>query len=84
MAVKVVMPPLGEVMNEGTVFVWYKQEGEQVRKGEPLLAVETDKTTMDVEALSGGVVLKILVQAGAVVEVGTVLAWIGQPGESVG
>ncbi|MEI3519429.1 MAG: lipoyl domain-containing protein [Clostridia bacterium] len=43
-------------MNEGKLVQWYKSEGEEITKGEPLFSVETDKTNMDIEATSDGVV----------------------------
>lgn len=83
MAEMVVMPPLGEVMEEGTVQTWYKAEGDKVTKGELLVAIETDKATLDVEALASGILLKILVLEGETAPVGAVLAWIGEPGEPI-
>ena len=70
------MPKLGEVMEEGTVTSWYKQEGDAVTQGEPIMEVETDKAVMDVEAAMSGVVTKILVAAGETVPVHTPLALI--------
>lgn len=83
MATKVIMPQLGESIVEGTVVAWLKQEGEQIEEFEGLLDVETDKVTTEVPSPAGGTILKILVPEGTTVDVGTVLAWIGEPGEAI-
>lgn len=83
MATKVIMPQLGESVVEGTVTKWLKQEGEQIDEFEALLEVNTDKVDSEIPSPAGGVVLKILVPEGQTVRAGTVIAWIGQPGEGV-
>jgi 2-oxoglutarate dehydrogenase E2 component (dihydrolipoamide succinyltransferase) len=77
------MPSLGESVFEGTIATWLKGEGERVEQYEPLLEIETDKVTTEATAEMAGTLLKILVPEGTVVEVGTVLAYIGQPGEEI-
>jgi len=57
------MPKLGMTMEEGTVQVWFKQEGDTVQKGEPLLSVLTDKVDIEVDAPASGVLHKILVHS---------------------
>ena len=64
MAEIIIMPKLGFNMNEGKLVQWYKSEGEEITKGEPLFSVETDKTNMDIEATSDGVVKKLLIEEG--------------------
>ena len=81
MAYPVIMPKTGMAMEEGTILRWLKKEGEPVAKGEILLEIETDKTSMEVEAEADGRLLRILRQAGEVVPVTQTIAWIGQPGE---
>jgi len=76
------MPEMGEGVVEGTISRWLKQVGEQVDQYEPLLEIETDKVTTEATAEEAGTVLEILVPEGETVDVGTVLAVIGQPGES--
>jgi pyruvate dehydrogenase E2 component (dihydrolipoamide acetyltransferase) len=71
------MPVLGMTMQEGIVATWLKHEGDSVQEGEPLLTVEMDKGTMDVEAPSAGIVKRILVPAGQTVPVNTPIAEIG-------
>jgi pyruvate dehydrogenase E2 component (dihydrolipoamide acetyltransferase) len=75
-AVPVTMPMLGLTMEEGTVAEWLKEEGEAVRKDEPLLTVEMDKGTVEVPAPTAGVLRRILVQPGTTVAVKTPIAEI--------
>ena len=72
----VIMPQLGETVTEGTVANWYKKVGDAVKSDEPLFEVETDKVTTEIPAIASGVLKAILVEAGATVPVGTVLAVI--------
>ena len=71
---KVIMPLLGETMEEGRVVSWLKKEGEKVEKGEILLEVETDKATLDVESFFNGYLRKILVKEGETAKVGKTIA----------
>ncbi len=79
----IIMPKLGLDMESGTLLSWYKQEGDQVEKGKPLFEVETEKVTMDVEASHSGYLRKIVRQAGEEVEVNTIVAYIGEQGETL-
>jgi len=83
MATKVYVPLLGEGVEEVTVIKWLKKEGDSVNELEPLLEVNTDKVDTEIPAPASGTVLKILAQEGIAARVGTVLAFIGKPGESV-
>ena len=83
MPTKVIMPKLGESIVEGTVTGWLKGEGDKIEEYESLLEVETDKVTTEIPSPAGGTLLKILVPVGETVEVDTVLAWIGEPGEEI-
>ncbi len=83
MPTKVIMPQLGESVVEGTVTRWLKQEGEQVDEFETLLEINTDKVDSEIPSPAAGTLLKILVPEGQTVQAGTVIAWIGQPGEPV-
>lgn len=78
-ATEIEMPQMGFDMTEGTVASWLKQEGDKIKKGEPIAEIETDKTTIQVEAFASGILLKILVQAGAKVPVKTAIGLIGDP-----
>ena len=83
MATKVLVPSLGEGVEEVTVIKWLKKEGDSVNELEPLLEVNTDKVDTEIPAPTSGTVLKIVAEEGAPAKVGTVLAFIGKPGESV-
>jgi len=74
----VLMPRLSDTMEEGVLSQWVKHEGEQVRKGDVLAVIETDKAAMDMEAYDEGVLTKILVAEGASVPIGTPIAVIGE------
>lgn len=79
---KVLMPQLGETVNEGTVDTWHKKPGDEVTKDEILLDVETEKVAVEIPAPISGVLIRILVDAGKTVDVGTVLAEISGPDDS--
>jgi pyruvate dehydrogenase E2 component (dihydrolipoamide acetyltransferase) len=81
MATSIIMPKAGMVMEQGTILRWLKREGEPVRKGEPLLSIETDKVSMELEAEADGVLLRILRREGEAVPVTETIGWIGEPGE---
>ena len=83
MAVEVIMPKAGSEMEEGEIVQWFKQEGDEVKEGEVLLEIVTDKVNMEVEAEASGTLLKIVHPAGSVVPVVQTIAWIGQAGEAV-
>jgi len=75
---EVVLPQLGQTMEEGTVEKWHKAEGDRVEKGEVLFDLTTDKATLEVESFAEGVLKKILVPEGQTVPVNEVLAIIGE------
>lgn len=83
MAEIIIMPKLGFNMNEGKLVAWHKQEGEPIKKGEPLFAIETDKTTIDVEATGDGVVRKIFLEAGEMSPVTLPVAIVGSKDENI-
>jgi 2-oxoglutarate dehydrogenase E2 component (dihydrolipoamide succinyltransferase) len=83
MATKVLVPLLGEGVEEVTVTKWLKKEGDSVNELEPLLEVNTDKVDTEIPAPASGTVLKIMAKEGLPAKVGSVLAFIGTPGESV-
>jgi 2-oxoglutarate dehydrogenase E2 component (dihydrolipoamide succinyltransferase) len=78
MANEIRVPPLGESVSEATVGRWFKQAGEQVRADEPLVELETDKVTLEVNAPSAGVLTEITAQSGASVGPGALLGAIGK------
>ena len=81
MATEITMPQMGFDMTEGTIANWLKVEGDMVQKGEPIAEIETDKTTIQIEAFSSGVLMQILAPVGAKVPVGQAIGYIGAPGE---
>jgi pyruvate dehydrogenase E2 component (dihydrolipoamide acetyltransferase) len=85
MATNILMPALSPTMTEGTLARWLKKEGDQVKAGEIIAEIETDKATMEVEAVDEGILGKILVPGGtAGVKVNDVIAVLVEPGEAVG
>jgi pyruvate dehydrogenase E2 component (dihydrolipoamide acetyltransferase) len=81
MAEIVRMPKLGLTMTEGRIIRWLKKEGEEVRQGEPLLEIETDKVNLEEEAPASGILRKVLAPEGSVVEVGKEIAVIAKKDE---
>jgi len=73
---KIIMPKLGETMEEGEIIKWLKKEGEEVKKGEPLLEIATDKANMEVEANASGYLRKILAGEGEKVPVTKTIAYL--------
>jgi pyruvate dehydrogenase E2 component (dihydrolipoamide acetyltransferase) len=83
MATKMLMPLLGQTMEEGTIIKWFKNEGDQIKAGEPLLEVMTDKVNMEVEAPEDGVLRKILAQPDDIIPVKDPIAIIGRTDEPI-
>ena len=83
MAFSVVMPALEMAQETGKLVAWRKAEGDSVTKGEPLLEIETDKAVLEVESPADGVLAGVKAQAGDVVPVGNIIAWIVRPGEAL-
>jgi pyruvate dehydrogenase E2 component (dihydrolipoamide acetyltransferase) len=79
----IIMPKMGDAMEEGTLVRWLKQEGDAVQEGEPIAEIATDKATVEIEAPISGVLRGIRVAENAVVPVNTPLAYILQEGESL-
>ena len=75
------MPKMGDTMEEGKILHWIKQEGEQVKKGESVAEVETDKVNIEIEAFSSGILRKILVAEGESAPIGAPIAYIGAADE---
>ncbi|MEZ5122989.1 MAG: dihydrolipoamide acetyltransferase family protein [Solirubrobacterales bacterium] len=79
---EVVMPRLSDSMEEGTILRWLKSEGDTVTRGEEIVEIETDKATMPYEADADGE-LHIVAQEGATLQIGAVIATIGEPAAGV-
>ncbi len=81
MAEVIRMPKMSDTMEEGVIAEWHKKVGDEVKSGDILAEVETDKATMDMEAYQEGTLLYIGVQKGDAVPVDGVMAVIGEKGE---
>ena len=77
----VIMPALGMAQETGTLIQWLKKSGDAITKGEPLMEIETDKATVEIEAPASGILLSITAQAGDVIPVGQRIALILFPGD---
>ena len=83
MATKVIMPKLSPTMEEGQISRWLKKEGDKVSMGEPLAEIDTDKATMEMQALANGVLRKIVINEGQSAPLGQLIAIIGEPEEDI-
>jgi pyruvate dehydrogenase E2 component (dihydrolipoamide acetyltransferase) len=83
MPTNVIMPALGVAQEKGTLINWLKSEGQTVSKGEPLMEVETDKATVEIEAVASGILANVTASAGDEVPVGQTIALILAPGETI-
>jgi pyruvate dehydrogenase E2 component (dihydrolipoamide acetyltransferase) len=83
MATQVIMPKLSPTMEEGQLSRWLKKEGDKVSMGEPLAEIDTDKATMEMQALANGVLRKIIVNEGESAPLGQLIAIIGEPDEDI-
>ncbi|HVK29604.1 MAG TPA: biotin/lipoyl-containing protein, partial [Nocardioides sp.] len=84
MATEVTLPALGESVTEGTVTRWLKQVGDQIAIDEPLLEVSTDKVDTEIPSPVAGTLIEIRANEDDTVEIGAVLAVVGDAGESAG
>ncbi len=80
---EVIMPKLGQTMEEGIIEKWRKKEGDRVEKGDILLEITTDKATLEVESYTSGILKKIIHCAGETVPVTQVIGYIGDEGDEV-
>ena len=83
MATQVIMPKLSPTMEEGQLSRWLKKEGDKVSMGEPLAEIDTDKATMEMQALGNGVLRKILIKEGESAPLGQLIAIIAEPDEDI-
>jgi pyruvate dehydrogenase E2 component (dihydrolipoamide acetyltransferase) len=83
MATQVIMPKLSPTMEEGQLSRWLKKEGDKVSMGEPLAEIDTDKATMEMQALANGVLRKIIIKEGESAPLGQLIAVIGEPDEDI-
>ncbi len=83
MATEILMPKLGQTVEEAKIERWLKKEGDEVKKGDVLLEVTTDKATLEVESFNKGILLKILHNEGDMVPVTTVIGYLGAKDEEI-
>jgi pyruvate dehydrogenase E2 component (dihydrolipoamide acetyltransferase) len=77
--VEVTMPTLGYDMEAGKIAAWLVAVGDTVQRGQPIAEIETDKATVEMEALQAGTLAEIVHAAGAEVEIGTTIAYLEVP-----
>jgi pyruvate dehydrogenase E2 component (dihydrolipoamide acetyltransferase) len=82
MASEVTMPRLSDSMEEGTILKWLVDEGGEVKRGEPLVEIETDKANMTYDADADGVLIEVVAEEGDTLPIGEVIARIGEEGET--
>ena len=80
---EVTMPSMGADMTEGTIVKWLKSEGDDVKRGDKLAEIETDKTVVEMECYNDGILKKIIVQEGQAVPVGDLIAYIGEAQDEI-
>ncbi len=83
MVSEIIIPDFGTSIDEVRLIKWLKHEGDAVKKGDALCELETDKAATELESFVEGVLLKQLVEADSEIEIGTVIAYIGQQGEEI-
>jgi pyruvate/2-oxoglutarate dehydrogenase complex dihydrolipoamide acyltransferase (E2) component len=81
MATEIKVPDLGVNVDSVVLLKWLKNVGDTVKRGDPLCEVQTDKATTEIESVAQGTLLKQVVEPESEVGVGTVIAYIGEPGE---
>ena len=80
---EIVMPKMGESVNEGTIIKWHKNVGDQVKRDEIIFEISTDKVDTEIPSPEAGVLTEIIIPEGDTVEVGTVVAVLDTNGEAV-
>ena len=83
MASEIIIPDFGTSVDTVRLIKWLKEEGQAVQKGDALCELETDKAATELESFVEGILLRQLVEAGSEIEIGTVIAYIGQKGEEI-
>ncbi len=80
---EVIMPKMGDAMEEGTLVKWLKSEGDEVSEGDPIAEIETDKVTLELEAEDAGTLAQLIASEGQDIPVGEAIAFIAGEGEEV-
>src|SRR5450432_4394238 len=81
MFTEIKMPDLGSGIEEGVLLNWIKQPGEQIKEGDVIAEIETDKATVEVPASASGQIIDLLGEPGATLKVGSVIGHVGAAGE---
>lgn len=79
----IIMPKLGQMVEESTIVKWHKKEGDKIARGEVMFEIETDKAVMEVESFFDGTLLKVIAGDGVTVPVQTPVAFMGEPGDDI-
>lgn len=82
MAIAITIPQLGLTMEKATIITWMKEEGDRVKKGEPICIIETDKINFEIEAPESGILIKVMAKEGEVLPVGEVIAVVAKEDET--
>jgi pyruvate dehydrogenase E2 component (dihydrolipoamide acetyltransferase) len=80
---EVIMPKMGDAMEEGTLLKWLKSEGDEVEEGDPIAEIETDKVTLELEAEDSGTLAQLIAEEGQDIPIGEAIAFIQGEGEEV-
>ena len=83
MATNIFLPQWGMGMQEATIIKWLKKEGDIVKKGDPLVEVESSKVNAEVESSTDGYLIKISAEEGQVIKVGGIIAYVGEKDEKI-
>ena len=83
MITEVTMPSMGAAVREGSIVKWLKKEGDEVKRGDKLAEIETDKTVVEMESYGEGILKKIVIGEGQVVPVGDLIAYVGEEGDEI-
>lgn len=78
--IAIAMPVLGFEQDSGTLAGWLKQVGDRIERGEAIAEIETEKVTVELEAIDGGILVEIVADAGSVVAVGDPIGWLDDGG----
>ena len=83
MAVPIKIPDVGTTVDEVTIVQWLVEEGTEIVRGQKIAAIETDKAVVELESVAAGVLLKKCAAEGQDVTTGDIIAYVGEPGESI-
>ena len=82
-AIPILMPQLGQTVEEATLVRWVKKQGENIKQGDILFELETDKAILESESFQDGILLKIIVNENELVPVKSVVGYVGEKGDKI-